>query len=635
MFLRRKLLAAAVATCSLLGAPGSGLAQDTNQPSSTPTSPPAAATVEPNVPAPSPAVPPQNAPPPPGQAPAETVTAPPPQGGEEAVGAPAAGARRGGGKQFGEEITVTGSRIRRKDLNTPAPVTVISHEQIAESGKSTIGEFLQSLPEQAGGANSQVNNGGDGSQTVDLRGIQANRTLVLINGRRMISSATAQSFYETVDLNAIPTAAIERVEILKDGGSSIYGSDAIGGVVNIITRKKMDGAELTLQYGNSYKDDGTLKEVSLVAGSSNERSNFLVAGGYSEQGKVRAGKRGHMGTIYSKNFNTGQVSPRGSIGTPDGIFYLYDDCTRGSSPACDHLWDLATADGATPFDETFTAGRGVDIFQDPGDRYNYQRVNYLYTPLRRWQLWASGDYKVADYATVFFEGSFVNRYSRQQLAPEPLYTGALGGGPINPISEFSLYNPYGVQIDVGRRLVEFGDRVFTQDSNTYRLVGGLRGEIGDWGAFFKGWAWNTSLVYASNNNTYDNQGSLRADKINAALGPSMIDPATGQPICVTSPGNPATKIEGCVPLNTLGGPGSITPSMISGLAFDGTDRASWSMSSLEVNADGELFKLWAQQPASLGAGYEYRREWGYALPNPISGAGESSGNIYLASTPGG
>ncbi|HET6440215.1 MAG TPA: TonB-dependent receptor [Anaeromyxobacter sp.] len=542
-----------------------------------------------------------------------------------------------------EEVVVTGSRIRRKDLTTPAPVTVINHEQIAESGKATIGEFLQALPEQAGGANAQVNNGGDGSQTVDIRGIQANRTLVLINGRRMIASATAQSFYETVDLNGIPTAAVERIEILKDGGSSIYGSDAIGGVVNIITKKKMDGVELSLNYGKSTYGDGALRGVDFVGGQSFERGNFLVAGGYSEQDPVLASQRQHMGTIWSKNFVTGVVSPRGSIGTPNGQFYLYDNCTQGSSAACDHLWDVVNTNigngnlpaGTTPVDVNWTAARGVDLFQDPGDRYNYQALNYLYTPLRRWQLWTSGELKLGEAATAFFEGSFVNRFSRQQLAPEPLYTGYYGSGNITAISPDSIYNPYGVQVDAGRRLVEFGDRVFTQEDNTWRLVGGLRGEIGDWGSFLKGWEWNTSIVYASNNNTFDNKGSLRADKINAAIGPSMLDPVTNQPICVSTPGNAASVIPGCVPLNVLGGAGTITPAMIGGLAFDGTDRSQWNMSSFEVNVDGELFKLLAEQPASLAAGYEFRREWGYALPNPISGADESTGNNYLASTPGG
>ena len=159
MFLRRKLLAAAVATCSLLGAPGLGLAQDPSQPSSTPTSPPDAATAQPAVPAPAPAV--ENAPAPvPGQ-PAQPSADVAAQGGEETVGGPARGKR--GGKQFGEEIVVTGSRIRRKDLTTPAPVAVLSKEQIQASGRVSVGDFLQTLPEQGNAYNTTVNNSGSGA----------------------------------------------------------------------------------------------------------------------------------------------------------------------------------------------------------------------------------------------------------------------------------------------------------------------------------------------------------------------------------------------------------------------------------------------------------------------------------------
>src|ERR1700674_2415269 len=235
MSFRRKILTAAVITCALAGAPGVVLAQDPNQtppaqpapaptdPNSTPVSPPSSDTVQPNAPAPSPAVNPSDvAAPAPGQ----------PTAVEETVGAPGAGRR--GGKQFGEEIVVTGSRIRRKDLTTPAPVAVLSKEQIQSSGKVSLGDFLQSLPEQGNALNTNVNNGGSGASRVDLRGLGNQRTLVLLNGRRMVGTGTGAVTGSGVDLNTIPIAVVERIEVLKDGASSVYGSDAISGVVNVI-----------------------------------------------------------------------------------------------------------------------------------------------------------------------------------------------------------------------------------------------------------------------------------------------------------------------------------------------------------------------------------------------------------------
>src|SRR5688572_17338490 len=151
-----------------------------------------------------------------------------------------------------ETIVVTGSRIRRVDLETASPVFVIDKGQIEKTGKLTVGDLLQTMPTIAGGAtatNGAVNNGGGtGAATIDLRGLGTARTLILVNGRRLAGPAP--------DVNAIPINLIERVEVLKDGASAIYGSDAIGGVVNFILRKDYQGAEFSVDYGVSAKDDG-------------------------------------------------------------------------------------------------------------------------------------------------------------------------------------------------------------------------------------------------------------------------------------------------------------------------------------------------------------------------------------------
>ena len=132
-----------------------------------------------------------------------------------------------------DRIEVTGSRIRSVDTETQQPVLVITRATIEHSGVTSVGQLLQNISANNGfSMNAQVNNGGDGSSGVNLRGLGASRTLVLVNGRRWVTALDS-----TVDLNTIPVAAVERVEVLKDGASSIYGSDAIGGVVNLITRK--------------------------------------------------------------------------------------------------------------------------------------------------------------------------------------------------------------------------------------------------------------------------------------------------------------------------------------------------------------------------------------------------------------
>src|SRR5438477_1232498 len=132
-------------------------------------------------------------------------------------------------KSATEEIVVTGTRVRRKDLNTPAPVTVLSREQLTAIGRISLGEFIQALPEQGNTVNAQSNNGADGSVRVSLRSLGSNRTLVLVNGRRMVAGGTGAD--SSADLLTRPAAAVERIEVLKDGASAIYGSDAIAGVV--------------------------------------------------------------------------------------------------------------------------------------------------------------------------------------------------------------------------------------------------------------------------------------------------------------------------------------------------------------------------------------------------------------------
>src|SRR5512141_3262701 len=221
-------------------------------------------------------------------APASTPTDPNVPADTSATGA-AGGPSAGRKKEATEEIVVTGSRIRRKDLTTPAPVTVISREQVTASGKVSIGDFLQALPEQGNAINTQFNNGGDGATRISLRGLGSARTLVLLNGRRMVPGGTGAD--ASVDLNSIPTASVERIEVLKDGASAVYGSDAIAGVVNVITRRGFKGTELSAYGGVSQKGDGQTYDLNVTTGQAGDRGNVVFSAGYYKQNTVWAGDR--------------------------------------------------------------------------------------------------------------------------------------------------------------------------------------------------------------------------------------------------------------------------------------------------------------------------------------------------------
>ena len=216
------------------------------------------------------------------------------------------------------EIIVTGSRIRRLDGETANPVQIVTAATIKESGVANIGELIQKLPSIGGAAtNPSVNNGGgDGASNVELRGLGAERTLVLLNGRRYGVLGNTSS---AVDINSIPINMIERVEVLKQGAGAIYGSDAIGGVVNFITKTSMEGAEIAVDYGESSESDGQRKGVSLSWGVNDDTGNLILGFNYNEQEAISAGDR-----AFSRNaiYFYGSVFEGGSSRAPTGRVFF-------------------------------------------------------------------------------------------------------------------------------------------------------------------------------------------------------------------------------------------------------------------------------------------------------------------------
>jgi outer membrane receptor protein involved in Fe transport len=593
--------------------------------------------------------------------------APEPQTGSPAAAEPVTDA---GKKSATEEIVVTGSRIRRKDLTTPAPVTVISREQVTQSGKVSIGDFLQTLPEQGNAINTNVNNGGDGSTRVSLRGLGSPRTLVLVNGRRFVPGGTGAD--SSVDLNSIPTASIERIEVLKDGASAVYGSDAIGGVVNLITRKGFKGTEVAGTAGLSSQGDGATYDINATTGQAGDRGNVVFSGGYFQQKPVWAGNRSFAAVpvfydasqdptgstcnsdpsqcLYTAGSGTipqGRIIiPKAERGVKNGnsiwnqLMVLYPKASAlihcnndGSDPACNALgWRQYRGAFLTAQDNALG---GLPPGSPVGDGYNYQPQNYLVTPAQRISLYSIGDLSLGSNSRGYYEASYVNRQSEQRLAPEPLLTDGEGV----TVSQYSIYNPFGRDFGaVRRRLLEFGNRVFNEDIDTFRVVGGLDGTLPEETGPLKGWFWDMSLNYGRTEQAGTKHGNLRNPKIQDAIGPSARD-RNGQPVCLSAASTPPpgtivavddpSIIPGCVPLNLLGGAGTIGADQATPLSYTGVDRGINQMTALQFNTSGELFTLAADRPVSIAAGYEYRLLYGSAIPDPITVAGETTGNKGL------
>lgn len=530
-----------------------------------------------------------------------------------------------------EEIVVTGSRIKRKELTTPAPVTVLTKDTITASGKINVGDFLQVLPEQGGGVNAQINNGNDGSVTVNLRSLGDQRTLVLVNGRRMVAGGKSPG--ATPDLNSIPTVAIERIEVLKDGASAIYGSDAIGGVVNIITKKRFNGSEASVYAGQTGYGDGTTWDVSGSVGTGNETSSVLFSVAYQNQAKVLASARPWSNNPPTYDFQSGKATAIGNSTTfPDGRVSLpapgatcANSALRASKPALDAVCKLYGETGVNDFVPGGYGPDGSSLYSTYDfSLYNTYPTNYLSIPNHRLQMFATGYSQLGSEARAFFEASYVNRYSQNNMAPMPVTSNSAKS---IVISKDSMYNPFGVDITSWRRrTVEFGNRTWSDLLDTFRVVTGVDGELGSWAGPLKGWIWEAAFNYGRTGGTEVNQGQLRMDTFGNATGPSMLD-SSGNPICVKVAGDASTKIPGCIPSDVLHGQGTLLPSMADYIGSTGVLKAVNDQKVLTLNLGGDLFKLFARRPVGLAVGYDFRSEFAEQIPDPITAAGQTTGNM--------
>jgi outer membrane receptor protein involved in Fe transport len=534
-----------------------------------------------------------------------------------------------------EVITVTGSTIERKTLTTPAPLTILNRDDLNAAGRATVGDIIQQLPAQSNAINAQVNNGGDGTTRVDIRGLGTARTLTLINGRRVVAGGNGAN--ASVDLNSIPLAVIERVEVLKDGASAVYGSDAIGGVVNIITRTDFDGTEASLYTGSAQRRDGFTYDASVVIGhnSENKRGNIMFSAGIQSQAAVMAGDRGYSEFDKTFNFSSRTEVRGGSTSIPGGRINTYAIDTNGDGK----IGDGKTAPidtppalcGPHPTDpkaddpnQFCTNGpNGFRPFISPDDNYNFQPVNYLYTPSSRYNVYSAGTYKLRPEVSSFFEAHYLNRISDQQLAPEPFSNQAT-------ISKDSIYNDIGSDV-VGyqRRLEEFGPRRSLQTIDTFRIVGGFQGTIPEDAPALKNFKWELSYNYGRNTATQRNEGNLIRSRLSQALGPSFVD-AMGVPRC----GTPTRIIAGCVPMDILGPSGSIDPNARDFVTFTGVRSGFNQQQTVLAGTHGRLAKLPNNGDLSLAVGTDFRKENGGNTPDPLTATGDTTGNAQ-APTAGG
>jgi outer membrane receptor protein involved in Fe transport len=505
-----------------------------------------------------------------------------------------------------ETISVTGTQIRRVDIETSNPVITIDRATIQKTGKLTLGDLVQELPVVTGpNSNPQVNNGGgNGVSTIGLRGLGSQRTLILIDGHRFLGS----------NPNDIPANMIERIEVLTDGASSVYGSDAVAGVVNFILRSEYQGAEFTANYGISDRDDGAQRGYQFTFGQTGDKGSIMAGISYNKTDQVIASHRDFSKTsvslygtnglssfaqLYGQQIPQGfiggsSVSPYGHIQIPDAFADLFPNCqsgflarnpgTNGQNVATDYHCYVNNGTATTPT-----------------DRYNFASVNLIMTPQERTGVFLNGNYKLTDHIEVYAAVMHNKAASAFQLAPAIYRTAA---GVV--ISQDSYYNPFGVEFGPGEttfdaRLASLGNRRGAFGVNDDHASTGFRGSFEAWD---QPWNWEAGLDYGHYAYTNNTEGLPNIDILNRETGPSFYDATTGSVRC----GTPGHAIDGCVPINPFD---LNDPNTIAELTRAGAPASTaYFQQERVVRADlrGSLIDLPAGT-AQLAVGASYRQDY--------------------------
>lgn len=513
-----------------------------------------------------------------------------------------------------EEIITTGSRITRNEFSSSSPITVVSGEKVALSGTVSIDEYLKDIPAFTGyQMGSQTNNGSEsGQKKLDLRGLGFNRTLVLVNGRRMIGDASGDG---AVDLNSIPEAMIKRVEVLKDGASTIYGSDALAGVINIILHDDFEGVQLSARYGEGF-DDGVAANsmLALLAGVSSDMGSMTASISYTNQDEMLQADR-----PWATNDLHPQWDGSTFVSTPSGSSNSRRVRAASGDFTGNYIWDSSIG-AARPFTSA--------------DVYNFAPVNALTQPNERWQMGFAGRVEVRDGMEGYVDALYTRRTSQQRLAPDASFAvdsaietpnnglqwndyvpadnpfnpfGVNGCGPDTVCGNADDLNPLGIEnvaVRINRRFVESGGRLFRQTADTYRLVVGVRGSMLDDRV-----DWDVSYSYAEQETLDETKNYGRFDRWATAVDPTA---------CAADASCPGV-------LNPFYEYGSITPEQMAYLSTGSLkDLIGARMEIGAVNFNGSFGEL-TGGAVGWAFGYEHRIEKGLFSPDEFLAAGLTTG----------
>ncbi len=558
-----------------------------------------------------------------------------------------------------ETVIVTGSRIARSTFSSTAPITVITSEASSLAGQVNIAEIIQNSPAAAG--SSQVNNsytgfitdGGPGVNTIGLRGLGPGRTLVLLNGKRLPPAGT-QGRVNAVDLNVIPALAVDRTEVLRDGASAIYGSDAIGGVVNLITRKNVNGFEVSASGNADFDGGGEQFLVGGLWGKTEDTWNIMVSAEYFEQKELNVGDRDYAKCTEDYVFNpangqradfidpkTGQILCRGGLvvnavqaqnGTVWGpssatgvVVGRRPDATSipGNTVACTNAFGNIVACNAVlavaGFERLFWPRQGtlgIDPFIELERQQPSQLEEDIFSPVKRMTIFATGAVDLPFFnGTELFGELLINRRESAQ-------NGTANTTAFLPASFPG--NPFGA-IGLGANLFIAVPYSFDQTVQTVQGVAGLRGSTGNgFGGFLRSGRWEATLQTSQAEGEYLTQDVLD-DRVIAATRQTIVN---GVRTC------PSPTITGgaCLPIDFFG------PTFLQGqysqaekdyLFTKQLGKTTYKQTIFEGTVSGDVFKVPAGNIAA-SFGLQYRD---YSI-NDVPSEESRGGNTRIFSTSG-
>ena len=543
-----------------------------------------------------------------------------------------------------EEVVVTGSRLQTPNETSISPITSVSAVDLQQTGLTRVEDVLNNLPMVFAGMNSTTSNGADGTSTVDLRGLGNQRTLVLVNGRRLgPGTADGRNFS---DINQIPAALIERVDVLTGGASAVYGADAVAGVVNFILNTHFEGVKVEAGYHfNQHHNDNAAAATVAAAGDALPESSVNSAFGKNVaiiMGSNFADNKGNatayitydnQGASLQKKFDYGACNLAPATATTLAC--------GGSGTSRGGEFLAYNAGGSNVLDYTVDPKSGAWRPFGAQDLYNFGPLNYYQTPNERWTAGAFLNYDVSSHLNVYSEIMYTRNQSDAQIAESgdfgqasfvpcnnPLMNAAekatclsVSAQQGSPTEAFGTGTVQGMNMYLLRRNVEGGPRDATFISNAAREVLGLKGDFADAWTFDVYAQHSTVDIDNGNKNYLDNSKIINALNVTA-------DPATGAAVCVSGPP--------CVPWNVWapsgGTPGSVvTPAALAYLSIPLLIEGTVTEEVVSGSITGDLGKYGAKLPTAdsglqFNIGAEWREEKADFLPDAASQAGNAAGS---------